>query len=164
MKLGQKLWDEWRDRAVVKRDTARNRLRKGWSVEAAFLTHKLQHVADLLPDLVACLSQHGPLCLDDLAQHFPHVSRSVIGRILRDAVTRSRLSVELHRRGTGRGAGTVKRYSLAARRPQDVAPIAQTGGPAWVHPIRARALGLPVASVVRDAPAMDYAHPRKVAA
>lgn len=148
----QAMWEAWRERAIVPREVARERMRNGWDTERAFMTPLNATVGDPLPHILAHIQQHGPSSVTDLTEALACGSLSLIGRTLRGAV----IAKKLHTTSQRRVKGTHKLYHLGREPRPDPTP----GGPAWVHPIRARALGLPVATR-RDEVALDYAHPAR---
>jgi hypothetical protein len=149
------LWTEYRERAVVSRDTARGRIRDGWTPEAAFTTPKLGETREPLPLILAYITRNGPATVGEIVDAIPCGSRSLIGRTLRAAIRNGALHSEMKRHGNG----SRKLYILGPAPRVEVA----TGGPAWINPIRARALGLPTVSRHDETP-IDYANPMRGAA
>lgn len=152
------LWNEWKDRAAVSRQCARERLRDGWTPEAAFLTPRITGAPDPTPFILDYIQRHGPACVNTITAALDRGSVNVIGRALRDAVRRRKLHVAMARSDVG---GNVKLYHFGP------APRlwgnAVEDSPKWINPIRRRALGLPVAHAPHPEPDTDYAHPRKAA-
>lgn len=117
--------------------------------------------------VMALVSEHGPLTLLEIRERLPQFGsialRTTIGHMSR-AQTLSRQG-EVWERGRWLikwGVGHVPYVDRPSRgRPADRdawAPVP------WVNPIRARALGLPVAQAPREVPATDFGNPRRRAA
>ena len=151
------LWHEWKDRAVVSRECARERLRKGWTAEAAFMTPRTTSAADPTPFILAYVQRHGPACVSTIAAALDRGTANYLGPALRDAVRRRKLHVT-------KAGGNVKLYHFgpAPRLWGDAEPVEES--PKWIHPIRRRLLGLPVAQAPRDVAEPDYAHPMRTVA
>lgn len=144
------LWTEYRDVAVVPRETARARIRDGWTPEAAFTTPRLGETLEPLPIILAHIKANGPATVGEIVVAVECGSRSFIGRTLKAAVQNGALHVEMKRHGNG----SRKFYILGPAPRMEIA----TGGVPWVNPIRARSLGLPTFSR-RDESPIDYANP-----
>ena len=117
--------------------------------------------------VVDLLAAHGPLSVSEIAERLPQYRKTVIkSQMLRmateQAVQRVGGATQEGRVVTTWTVGPVPLNARQSRgRPAEV--DAWTPAP-WIHPIRRRLLGLPVASVEFDVP-LDFSHPlRKVAA
>jgi hypothetical protein len=149
------LWTEWRDRARVPRETARERIRNGWTPEPAFTTPLRGDTLEPLPKILAHIKQNGPKTVGEIVVAVECGSRSFIGRTLRAAIRKGVLHTQTKRVGNG----SRKLYVLGPAPRLEI----ESGGVPWIHPIRARALGLPVATR-RDESPIDYANPIRGAA
>ena len=125
--------------------------------EALHTTGARRTYGDLPAALLVLLDDHGPQTTTQLAERMPERTAHAI---------RTTLSRMTH-------AGTVSRHpdggwqigAPAGRtKPARETEAAWTPAP-WIHPIRRRLLGLPVAQAPRDVPETDFGNPlRKVAA
>ena len=151
-------WAALKDRCVVDRETLRDRMRRGWALETALAMPKAWR-RPVIARIRAIVRQSPGITAEGVRAAVPEMAPSVVDRMVGREVEAGRIRVE---------AGAVPRYWLVApdERPR------QRGRPhiedawtpaAWVHPIRARALGLPVAQGRQVEPSTDYAHPRRVA-
>lgn len=160
-------WAALAPRAAVDRETFRNRMRHGWALEPALTTPKAwrRSVAKRIRELV----QHRPgITADALRKAMPDVQKSIIYRTVGRDVDAGRIRTVKVDGHNPDGWSKVLGYVMVAEAQRPV----RTGRPhrdeewtpaVWVHPIRARALGLPVAQAPRVEPDTDYAHPRKAA-
>ena len=161
-------WAALAPRAAVDRETFRNRMRHGWALEPALTTPKewRRPVAKRIRDLV----QRTPgITAEALRAALPDVPKAIIYKTVGRDVDAGRVRTVKVDGHNPDGWGKVLGYVMVAEaeRPKG------RGRPhlddawtpaAWVHPIRRRALGLPVAQAPRDVPEPDYAHPlREVA-
>jgi hypothetical protein len=160
-------WDAVKDRAVVPREIVRNRMRHGWALEPALTTPKewKQPVAARIREAV---KRSPGITAEGLRKALPDVNKSIIYRTVGRDVDAGRIRTIKAPGQNPDGWRHVIGYVLVD------APPTRTGRPhrdeewtpgQWVHPIRARLLGLPVAEGRRDVPETDFGNPlRKVAA
>jgi len=162
-------WDAVKDRAVVDRETVRNRMRHGWALEPALTTLKewKRPVAKRIREAV---KRSPGITAEGLRTALPDVNKSVIYRTVGRDVDAGRIrtvSVPGHNpQGWGKALGYV--MVAEAERPKGRGrphkEEAWTPVP-WIHPIRRKLLGLPMAQAPRDVPETDFGNPlRKVAA
>ncbi len=116
--------------------------------------------------VVALLAEHGPLSVSEIAERLPQYRKTVIkSQIMRmgteQTVMRVGGSAQEGRVVTTWTVGPVPLNGRQSRgRPSEI----DTWTPEpWIHPIRRRLLGLPVATRQDDEP-IDYAHPMRRAA
>lgn len=117
--------------------------------------------------VVELLATHGPLTVSAIAERLPQYRKTVIKSVImrmatEQTVMRSGGAAQEGRVVTRWTVGPVPLNGRQSRgRPAEADAYAPTP---WVHPIRARALGLPVATRTADEP-LDFSHPmRRVAA
>jgi hypothetical protein len=124
--------------------------------------------------IFAALADGATATRDELLAAVPQIHQSTAYRLFREML---RAGV-IYARRTAPGATHPLRFALtlealhAAGTPKRTSKVsrgrpagADTWTPApWVNPIRARALGLPVAQAPREVPATDFGNPRRVAA
>lgn len=117
-------------------------------------------IAPIVAHVVACPGQTMP----QIVQAFPHVPSRTVYRVIQAAVTQK--LVRREPRAQGSLMTVIFPYGMpkATKTP----PIASKDGHAsavWVHPIRARALGLPVATrAAGRAAALTFTDPLRGAA
>jgi hypothetical protein len=116
--------------------------------------------------VVALLAEHGPLSVSEIAERLPQYRKTVIkSQMMRmgaeQTVMRVGGSTQEGRVVTTWTVGPVPLNGRQSRgRPSEV----DTWTPEpWIHPIRRRLLGLPVASAEFDVP-LDFSHPLRRAA
>ena len=162
-------WEAVKDRAVVPREVVRNRMRHGWALEPALTTPKgsRRPVVARIRDLV----QRTPgITADAIHMALPDVSKAVVYKSVGRDVDAGRIRTIKAPGQNPDGWRSVIGYVLVP----ESAISKRTGRPhrdeewtpgAWIHPIRRRLLGLPVAQAPRDVPETDFGNPlRKVAA
>jgi hypothetical protein len=143
-------WNAVKDRAVVPRDIVRDRMRHGWALEPALTTPKeskrpvgvrIRELAQRCPGITG----------DALRRALPDVGRTVVANAVRRDVAAGRIRTVKVPNPNPHGWRMVLGYVLVA----ETAQPPRTGRShsddtwtpgAWVHPIRARMLGLPVAT------------------
>jgi hypothetical protein len=161
-------WDAVKDRAVVPREIVRNRMRHGWALEPALTTPK-EWKRPVAARIREAVKRSPGITAEGLRAALPDVPKAIIYKTVGRDVDAGRIRTVKVDGHNPDGWGKVLGYVMVAEteqpkgrgRPQ--LDDAWTPG-AWVHPIRARLLGLPVAQRQDDTP-IDYAHPmRKVAA
>ena len=116
--------------------------------------------------VVELLAAHGPLSVSAIAELLPQFRKTVIKtQMMRLATEQSVMRVGgASQEGRIVTTWTVGPVPLNGRQSRGRAQVVDTWAPqTWIHPIRARALGLPVAQTRRVETDTDYAHPRKVA-
>jgi hypothetical protein len=119
-------------------------------------------VDELINPVVAYVVDSPGQTMPQIVQAFAYVPIRTIYRVIQAAVAQ-----KLVRRMPRRGSMLSIVVPYGAVNLKTPGPVTSKDGHApavWVHPIRARALGLPVATVVRDQPPPDYAHPKQVRA
>ena len=161
-------WDAVKDRAVVPREIVRNRMRHGWALEPALTTPK-EWKRPVAARIREAVKRSPGITAEGLRTALPDVNKSIIYRTVGRDVDAGRIRTVKAPGHNPDGWRLVIGYVLVP----ESAISKRTGRPhrdeewtpgAWVHPIRARLLGLPVAQRQDDTP-IDYAHPmRKVAA
>jgi hypothetical protein len=117
-------------------------------------------VDELINPVVAYVVASPHQTMPQIVQAFAHVPIRTIYRVIQAAVAQ-----KLVRREPRRGSLLSIVVPYGAANAKTPGPVTSKDGHApavWVHPIRARALGLPVATVVRDQLLPDYAHPKQV--
>jgi hypothetical protein len=118
-------------------------------------------VAALMGPVVAYVIAYPEQTMPQIVDAFAHVPIRTMYRVI-DAAARDK-KVRRERIKHGTRLFCVHPYT-APKAAKPAAPVTTRDGhteSVWIHPIRARALGLPVASVVRDEPSPDYAHPNR---
>ena len=116
--------------------------------------------------IVALLAEHGPLSVAEIAERLPSIRKTVIkSQIMRMGTEQTVMRVG----GTAQEGRVVTTWTVG---PVPLNGRQSRGRPAevdtwtpepWIHPIRRRLLGLPVASVEFDVP-LDFSHPLRRAA
>jgi hypothetical protein len=143
-------WNAVKDRAVVPRDIVRDRMRHGWALEPALTTPKefKRPVAVRIRELA---QQCPGITGDALRRALPDVGKTVVANAVRRDVAAGRIRTVKVPNPNANGWRMVFGYVLVA----ETAITKRTGRPLrdeewtpgrWVHPIRARMLGLPVAT------------------
>lgn len=161
-------WAAVQDRCVVDRETLRNRMRHGWALDPALTTPKdyRRPVAKRIRDLV----QRTPgITADALRLAMPDVAKSIIYRTVGRDVDAGRIATVRAPGHNPDGWRYVIGYVMVApaerptlkgrpHRDEEWTPTP------WIHPIRRRLLGLPVAQAPRDVPETDFGNPLRRAA
>ena len=150
-------WATIKDRAIVSRSLVRYRMRHGWTLERALTTPKLVS-RDCSADLYALIVATPGITIDAIRAALPDLSRQMVQRGMRaiiatGAVTRARVIAASGmgpRRLYGHFASPALAQAVRETAAVDVADEQWTPRP-YVNPIRARALGLPVAVPLRRA-------------
>jgi hypothetical protein len=126
-----KQWTEWAPRCLVSRRTLRHRLQAGWPLETALTTPVKSDAGETQEHVCAIL------------RVTPHRTT----RELMAATGRTEAAIE-HTLKRGIMGGTLVKHRNGQRVDYTLAADADAGFATrpWIHPIRARALGLPVAT------------------
>ena len=138
-------WEAVKDRCVVDRETLRDRMRRGWALGPALVTPKANR-KPVIARIRAVVRSAPGITADGLRAALHDKAPSIVDRTLGREVAAGRIRTVT--------TGAVVRHWIvpadgerAQGRPHN--EDAWTPG-AWVHPIRARALGLPVATRTDD--------------
>ena len=151
-------WDAIKDRAVVDRETVRDRMRRGWALEPAIATPKGER-RRVAPRIRALVKATPGITAEGLRKAMPDVAKGIIYKHLGRDVDAGRLRTMKVPGHNPSGWGQVLGYELVASKRAGRPPLEEVWVPTpWVHPIRARALGLPVAQR-QEVPEMDFGNP-----
>jgi hypothetical protein len=158
-------WDALKDRAVVDRETVRNRMRHGWALEPALTTPK-EWKRPVIARIRALVTGTPGITADALRAAMPDVAKPLIYRTVGRDVTAGRITTVKVAGGNPDGWAEVLGYVMVAEdaRPTPKGRLAKEDQwqPApWRNPIAAG-----TASKVQAAPLvmMDYSDPRRRAA
>lgn len=151
-------WALLKDRCVVDRETLRDRMRRGWTLETALVMPKARR-RPVIARIRVIVQQSPGITAEGVRAALPEMAPSVVDRMVGREVEAGRIRV---------AAGAVPRYWVVApgdgprQRGRPHVEDAWTP-PAWVHPIRTAAT-MPVAMPARraaDVGPLDYADPRR---
>jgi hypothetical protein len=149
-------WDAVKDRAIVDRETVRNRMRRGWALEPALRTPKewKRPVMSRIRDLV---KRTPGITVDEMRAAMPDVSKPMLYRTVGRDVDAGRIrTVKVP--GQAQGYEMVDDETRPKTKGRPSKEDAYTPAP-WIHPIRRRALGLPSAQAPQDVPETDFGNP-----
>ena len=117
--------------------------------------------------IVAILTAHGPLSVSEIAERLPQARKTVVKSQMARMATEQKVMRVGRTEQDGRliTTWTVGPVPLTGRPSRGRPAHVDTYTPMpWVNPIRARALGLPVAQATREVPETDFGNPRRRAA
>ena len=115
-------------------------------------------------EILRVLTQHGPLTTDELRNALPHLSPQTV----RTTVVRLSSSRHVSRSISLRNGREVTRWTIGPEPYVERKKMSRMGRPEvkdtwtpqrWVHPIRARVLGLPAVSMPPDVEPKDPSDP-----
>ena len=141
--LSEQEWRQVAHRAKVSAATVRNRLKAGWSLDDALEAMPLSAKYKTAMRIRDAVAEHPKSVLADIRRLCPDLSPAQVEAAVRRCV---REGFVLREAGIRRGKKVQGIYSVPNEPLESMSTTPST--PKWIHPIRARLLGLPVAASV----------------